>query len=678
MLNRLWQSLGWSNSWESWRERIAGLWFAALALLLVYLTAAHLGFWTATALWTVYAIALGAASGLGFVKLFGPVLLYDMIRTARLARYSIIRMAYGAFLFLILLYMALILYMTREMAPNREVLRPRDIAGMAEAFFLTFMFVQLVLVILLTPAYVAGAIADEKDRRTIDYLLATDLENREIVLSKLISRLLNITLLLLTGLPILSILQLLGGIDTELMISGFAILGLTMLGLACLGILLSTLFKKPRDAISLTYLLLIAYVAIGCFAIGISGAQFMATPIWFGTNPPTLRDAVRWLNAGNPLMVVVEVIQAISGMGGRRLAAELPSILSRYAWAHLSMSAVCIVWSVVRVRAIALKQSSAGTTASVGLWAHFRPGPGMFPMLWKEVIVESRVRFNWLVWLAFLVLVALTLGTGIYIVGYFYSEMGLNGANWRDLNRPMNVWFRICSTGVGCLTLLMLAVRGATTITSERERDTFDALVTSPLSAESILFAKIVGNLASLKPAWLWFGAMLLLALATGGVHPIAVPILLTAWIGYALVCTMIGMAFSVFCKSSIWSSLFSVLTTLVLGGGHWIFTTCCLMPIIGIFSIAIGGNRELMMIIGKIIEYMYKFLAGVTPPFVFAFCSFSWEDLDRAFEQNWYLELTGFSILGIMLWLILCVVIWFGILVPKFRNIARRYELIY
>ena len=33
---------------------------------------------------------------------------------------------------------------------------------------------------MLTPAYVAGAISEEKDRKTLEFLLATDLRNREI------------------------------------------------------------------------------------------------------------------------------------------------------------------------------------------------------------------------------------------------------------------------------------------------------------------------------------------------------------------------------------------------------------------------------------------------------------------------------------------------------------------
>ena len=95
-------------------------------------------------------------------------------------------------------------------------------------------------VALLTPAYVAGAIADEKDRKTLEFLLATDLRSREIVLSKLASRLANLTLFVLTGLPILSLIQFLGGVDPNLVLAGFAVTALTMAGLGGLSILNST------------------------------------------------------------------------------------------------------------------------------------------------------------------------------------------------------------------------------------------------------------------------------------------------------------------------------------------------------------------------------------------------------------------------------------------------------
>src|SRR5205085_5468799 len=86
-------------------------------------------------------------------------------------------------------------------------------AGVFQAFFFFFIIIHVLLVVLVTPGYTAGAIAEEKDRRTLEAVLATDLRNREIVLSKLVVRLANLALMLLTRLPILCLLQFLCGVD---------------------------------------------------------------------------------------------------------------------------------------------------------------------------------------------------------------------------------------------------------------------------------------------------------------------------------------------------------------------------------------------------------------------------------------------------------------------------------
>ena len=78
------------------------------------------------------------------------------------------------------------------------------------------------------------SITEEKERRTLEFLLATDLRDREIVLSKLCARTAWLLLLVITGLPILSILQLYGGISLQLLLAGFALTGLTLVSLASL------------------------------------------------------------------------------------------------------------------------------------------------------------------------------------------------------------------------------------------------------------------------------------------------------------------------------------------------------------------------------------------------------------------------------------------------------------
>src|SRR5262249_7488302 len=103
---------------------------------------------------------------------------------------------------------------------------------------------------------------DEKERKTLEFLLATDLGNREIVLGKLVARLANLTMLVLVGLPILSLIQFFGGIDPNFLLVSFAALGLTIASLASLGILSSVLLRRSRDAIVLTYLVIAAYVTL--------------------------------------------------------------------------------------------------------------------------------------------------------------------------------------------------------------------------------------------------------------------------------------------------------------------------------------------------------------------------------------------------------------------------------
>jgi ABC-type transport system involved in multi-copper enzyme maturation permease subunit len=571
-----------------------------------------------------------------------------------------------------------------------QELRARDTAMVAEWFFAFFMIVQIIVVVVLTPAYVAGAIAEEKDRKTLEFLLATDLDSREIVFSKLLSRLANMSLLLLTGLPILSILQLMGGVDPELMLGGFAGVGLTMLGIASISILFSTLFKKPRDAISVTYLFLLAYGSVASIALSCYWHPQALTPIWFGADPPTVRDAIMALNAGNPIAAIAQVAKAIDGRNfagaPTNLGAELPGILRRYAWFHLVLAAICITWSILRVRAVALKQTSAGTTMALRWYSYLRPRVGRFPMLWKELFIEGRTKVNWLVWLAALVIVVLALGPGLWIVGDFFinrqnlDEFVGNALLGQDpfgqrFRGDMNDWFRFACTGVGCLSILMLGVRAATCVTSERERDTFDSLITTPMSAENILFAKVVGNLFSNRPVWFWFGAILLLALATGGLHPLAVPIIVIAWFVYAVFVTLLGTMFSLFCQSSIWSVIWTMLATLFLGGGHWLITGCFCMPLFGLVMVQFRNNQDARMF-STVAEYFAMFQGGLTPPAVFALCSFGWDE--RMLREQKFWEFVGFSTFGLFMWMFLCAILWFGLLVPKFRHIVRRIELEY
>src|SRR5262249_59999341 len=90
-----------------------------------------------------------------------------------------------------------------------------SLAATGESFFYTLVGIQLALVLLAAPAYTAGAVCLDRARGTLLHLLATDLSDAEIVLGKLLARLLPVLGLVLATVPVLFAAILLGGIDPE-------------------------------------------------------------------------------------------------------------------------------------------------------------------------------------------------------------------------------------------------------------------------------------------------------------------------------------------------------------------------------------------------------------------------------------------------------------------------------
>jgi ABC-type transport system involved in multi-copper enzyme maturation permease subunit len=497
------QHFGWSNSGRSWAERLAG------AVLVAGAVGALLGRGWFSAVqqvvvWGLLVVATAVLLRHGWLKLFGPVLFYDMIRSARRGRYMVLRTLYAGLLFLIL-------YATWLNTRHHFNLSDRRVlARMGEMYFQTFMAGQLIAVAVLTPAYVAGAVADEKDRKTLDFLLATDLRNREIVLGKLMARLANLSLFVLTGLPILGLIQFLGGVDPNLVLAGGAFTALTMAGLGALSILNSTYARKPRDAIVLSYLGMVAYLAVSflLFWCQRNYPATMRSTLWLLPQALNLGDVIGAFNSGNLVLVMGKI--ADSGTAGT-LAREVPVLLQEYALFHAAVFFACTAWSVCRLRAVALKQahglSRRGRQRGRRRAAVFSP-----PMIWKEVCVEGGIRFHWLGWIAVVVLVVATLLPGILILIKHFDELLSSWSPGPGVRQPrlvgnlaleMNSYVQVTGTLVFCLTLLGVAARASTSIGGEREHQTLDGLLTSPLDSGAIVYAKWLGALFSVRWAWL-------------------------------------------------------------------------------------------------------------------------------------------------------------------------------
>jgi ABC-type transport system involved in multi-copper enzyme maturation permease subunit len=661
------QSLSWKRSWI---EHASAAAVVVAAIGLWFLGGTTLPLATQLVLWAAWLLAIGILHHAGYLPLFGPVLFYDMVRTARRNRYVLIRTLYAGFLLMLLFWVY-------GLVADQHLDNRAQAARLAQDFFEWLMVVQLIAVVLLTPAYVGGAIADEKERRTLEFILATDLRNQEVVLSKLGSRLANLALFLLTGLPIISLLQFLGGIDPNLVLAGFAVTGITLVGAGSVSLFYSVFMRRPRDAIGLAYLFMVAYFALAtlCLGIKMAGAWNSVLDEWLG--PPLLPWCVAFMddftdviNAGSPLALIIHV--ARSGQAGA-LATDLPGLLRNYAAFHFTVAGICLGWSIVRLRRVGLKQT-VGREIKASEAHQERPPVGELPMLWKELL-EGNLKLGWPAWIAIVVLAFVTLGIGIWIcIDYGLVNLGdIVFGRWHGLRnlyhpqhglaRDMNIWARITGCGVACVTLLWVAVRASTSISGERDKQTFDALITTQLGSDSVLGAKLLGSLIGARLGAAWLAAILLLACLTGGVHPFAVPLTLGAWVLYACFFAMVGLFCSMVCSNSTKATVATVLVSIMAGIGHWL-AWLCIGPL---FFFAHSSGPD------SVAEYLIKFQFGMSPPCVLIWMMYSYPEIAEGYGRDHYGEGLAYCLLGLFLWGAACLVLWFGSLTPRFREVMRR-----
>jgi len=159
-------------------------------------------------------------------------------------------------LFVLLHSLFFLWFFTFELAPafGRVGTGSGRLAVVGRELFTAFIGVLAALVGLFTPAFTATAISRERDRGTLDFLKLTLLTPMQIVWGKLLGGFLYIALLVVTSLPILGVVLLVGGVDVHEI--GLAYLGLAfealLVGAFCVA--LSTQSQSGSFGSALSYI----------------------------------------------------------------------------------------------------------------------------------------------------------------------------------------------------------------------------------------------------------------------------------------------------------------------------------------------------------------------------------------------------------------------------------------
>jgi ABC-type transport system involved in multi-copper enzyme maturation permease subunit len=504
----------------------------------------------------------------------GPVFHAELLTTARRARYYAIRTLY-------VLALLFVLWSTYEstLAAAGSSQRASDTYPIAimnkfgASLFRSFAIAQAITVAALTPALVAGTIATEKQRKTLHYLLGSQLTSREIVLGKLCARFLHIGVFVAMGLPIFSLLTLFGGVDFWLILGVY---GLTLSGaffLAGLSVYASVVSRRGRDAILLAY----GLVLLWCFLPFLFGGIFS----WL------------WPNTFEWVWPVGMIVYPGLGIFVAALAPQNllfgiePWVI--FCWSMGLMvlyGAIFVAIASWRLRPIAVRHE-AKPRMVIGLDNRGRrqyrvlPRPSCSdtdPMLWKErYTARMGGLIRLLTFLAGLCILTL-IGCLVFdIVKDSCREMLREGffSTAHSRNREeMNHAVRTIDGGLISLWILCTAAAAASSISGEREEDTWISLTSTMLTGREILRAKRWGAIVRYRLLGYVMGVLSVLALMTGAVHPLG--LVGAAVLGGVVLwfTASLGTYVSLRSKSTIRALAVTVVPLVILNGGYLL---CCI-----------------------------------------------------------------------------------------------------
>jgi ABC-type transport system involved in multi-copper enzyme maturation permease subunit len=499
----------------------------------------------------------------------GPVMRYELITTARRGRFYFARVAYGLFL----------LYMLWSEFREWERFYPgggtiEQVYQFGESAFVQFAGAQGLTLLLLVPALVAGVIADEHQRKTLHYLLASRLSSAEIVLGKLGARLWHLGVFVALGLPVVSLLGLYGGINPQYVFHVYLTTFTTVLVVASLSILVSTLARRPREAIVATYGLEAAWIYgpiwISPFAHELGGAFFWVGPVndWMMlSNPLTLwheltwrTSSIRWGNRMGPWFFLqlhersywLAGLQAVFFLLFLTLAIIGLRPLRGSTWPGSQPKKGWLTRLREWLRALERNKTVAALTKNELLADRpDHPPCGNNPIVWKERYTTVGGGLRWLGGRPMVLFCSVLLGCYVLdVVQPVISRMFQRDPDYVVL-ASVNESFRLASIALAVLGMVAIASTAAVSLTDEREQDTWISLATTLLTPGEIVRGKQFGALWSARRIGLALLLLWSLGVVLRAIHPVGALIAVGISVLAAWFIAAIGVCFSTRARNS-------------------------------------------------------------------------------------------------------------------------------
>lgn len=215
---------------------------------------------------------------LGRALFDNPVLLKELRMGLRERRIFVIQTIY-----LILLGIVTLVFLMVVADQSRS--DPASLANSGREFFAGQFWMQLVMVVLITPSLTCGLLSTEKERHSLEMLLASRLTTTDIVLGKLGFALCFMFVLLFSAMPLTALIFFVGGVSPGDFVKAYFHLSVAVLLTAQLGLTFSAREKRTAHATNQSYGLVVGGLIAFLIFLYPIGLVFQATARWWELAP---------------------------------------------------------------------------------------------------------------------------------------------------------------------------------------------------------------------------------------------------------------------------------------------------------------------------------------------------------------------------------------------------------
>lgn len=387
----------------------------------------------------------------------------------------------------------------------------------APVITVTIAWTQFVLLALVACALGAPAIADERRGGTLGTLLSTPVTAWQIILGKLLSRMLELTILLLLSAPLLLAIRAFGGVPGWYILAVYALTFMTALVGAQLAIFLSIKSKRSGGAF------MTSVTVLGALLVGIPLLVFivlmLATGLMGGPGGPPAW--VQWIflpsSPGVMMFLSTEVMSPDAPFTNWGSRTWIPCVFSLLGlWFLLFMVSSLRLRSVMmsdagggRVskpvkapKSVAAQKNAVATTAATLTTQDAAEAPQSKTKRRASRVREglSRVVGDPAVLWRERELRLMKMGPWARRITATLLVLGVLALYWVAM---MHQAVAITIAMVGVFGMLLNAAGvNASSIAGEREGRTLDVLLASPLSSSDLVRQKFLGGFLRLWPLW--------------------------------------------------------------------------------------------------------------------------------------------------------------------------------